>query len=154
MSGEIQLTVVGNLTSDPELRYTQGGVALASFTVANTPKVFDKVSGEWKDGESSFLRCTAWRDLAENVAQSLHKGTRVIVSGRFKQRSYETAEGEKRSAWDLDVDEIGPSLRWATAQVVRAGGASRGVPVDRAERSGPVVDEWPTPGSINDDTPF
>jgi single-strand DNA-binding protein len=120
MAGETIITVVGNLTNDPELRFTQSGHAVASFTVASTPRTLDRNTNEWKDGESLFLRCSLWRQAAENAAESLHKGTRVIVQGRLKQRSFETREGEKRTVIELDVDEIGPSLKNATAKVVKA----------------------------------
>lgn len=120
MAGETVITVVGNLTADPELRFTPSGAAVANFTVASTPRTFDKSSNEWKDGEALFLRCSVWRQAAENVAESLHKGTGVIVQGRLKQRSYETKEGEKRTVYELDVDEVGPSLKFATAKVTRA----------------------------------
>jgi single-strand DNA-binding protein len=120
VAGDTVITVVGNLTADPELRFTPSGAAVANFTVASTPRTFDKNSNEWKDGEALFLRCSVWRQAAENVAESLHKGTSVIVQGRLKQRSYETKEGEKRTVYELDVDEIGPSLRWATAKVTKA----------------------------------
>jgi len=117
MAGETTITVVGNLTADPELRFTQSGAAVASFTVASTPRTFDRQSGEWKDGEALFLRCNVWRQVAENVAESLTRGSRVLVSGRLRQRSFETKEGEKRTVVELEVDEIGPSLRYATAKV-------------------------------------
>jgi single-strand DNA-binding protein len=120
MAGETVITVVGNLTSDPELRFTPNGAAVASFTVASTPRTLDRATNEWKDGEALFLRCSIWRQAAEHVAESLTKGARVIVQGRLKQRSFETREGEKRTVIELDVDEIGPSLRYATAKVVRA----------------------------------
>src|SRR6185295_8766331 len=120
MAGETVITVVGNLTADPELRFTPSGAAVANFTVASTPRTFDRASGEWKDGEALFLRCNIWRQPAENVAESLTRGSRVIVSGRLKQRSFETKEGEKRTVIELEVDEIGPSLRYATAKVNRA----------------------------------
>ena len=138
MAGDTVITVVGNLTADPELRFTPSGAAVANFTVASTPRTFDKNSNEWKDGEALFLRCSVWRQAAENVAESLHKGTAVIVQGRLKQRSYETKEGEKRTVYELDVEEVGPSLKWATAKVTKAsrsggggggdtwGGGSRG----------------------------
>ncbi len=119
------LTIVGNLTDDPELRYTPSGAAVAKFRVASTPRYLDRQSGEWKDGEPLFLACTLWRQPAENVAESLHRGTRVIVTGRLRQRSYETREGDKRTVIELEVDEIGPSLRYATAKVqkmARSGG--------------------------------
>jgi single-strand DNA-binding protein len=117
MAGETVITVVGNLTADPELRFTPSGAAVANFTVASTPRTFDRQSQEWKDGEALFLRCNVWRQAAENVAESLTRGSRVIVSGRLKQRSFETKEGEKRTVVELEVDEIGPSLRYATAKV-------------------------------------
>src|SRR5690606_1121778 len=120
MAGETVITVVGNLVSDPELRYTQSGLAVASFTIASTPRTFDRASNEWKDGEALFLRASIWREAAENVAASLTKGQRVIAQGRLRQRSYETKEGEKRTVIELEVDEIGPSLRYATASVTRA----------------------------------
>ncbi|WP_058235014.1 single-stranded DNA-binding protein [Devriesea agamarum] len=119
MAGETVITVIGNLTADPELRFTQSGVAVASFTVASTPRTFDRQSGEWKDGEALFLRCSIWRDAAENVAESLEKGTRVIVQGRLKQRSYTDREGNNRTSVELDVDEVGPCLRYATAKPVK-----------------------------------
>lgn len=120
MAGETVITVVGNLTADPELRFTNSGVALASFTIASTPRTFDRQSNEWKDGEALFLRCNIWREAAENVAESLTRGSRVIVTGRLKQRSFETREGEKRTVFEVEVDEIGPSLRYATAKVNKA----------------------------------
>jgi single-strand DNA-binding protein len=127
MAGETLITVVGNLTADPELRFTPSGAAVASFTIASTPRTFDRNSNEWKDGEALFLRCSIWRQAAENVAESLTRGSRVIVSGRLKQRSFETREGEKRTVIELDVDEVGPSLRYATAKVNRtARGSSSG----------------------------
>jgi single-strand DNA-binding protein len=120
VAGDTVITVVGNLTADPELRFTPSGAAVANFTVASTPRTFDKNSNEWKDGEALFLRCSVWRQAAENVAESLHRGTAVIVQGRLKQRSYETKEGEKRTVYELDVDEVGPSLKFATAKVTKA----------------------------------
>ena len=126
MTGDTILTVVGNLTADPELRFTASGAAVANFTVASTPRAFDRTSGEWKDGEALFLRCNIWRQPAENVAESLTRGSRVIVSGRLKQRSFDTKEGEKRTVIELEVDEIGPSLRYATAKVNRAAAGSGG----------------------------
>ena len=119
MAGETVITVIGNLTGDPELRFTPAGAAVANFTVASTPRTFDRQANEWKDGETLFMRCSIWREAAENVAESLTKGMRVIVSGRLVQRSYETREGEKRTVVELQVDEIGPSLRYATAKVTR-----------------------------------
>ncbi|MDD7941113.1 single-stranded DNA-binding protein [Actinomycetospora lutea] len=120
MAGDTVITVVGNLTADPELRFTPSGAAVANFTVASTPRTFDRQSGEWKDGEALFLRCNIWRQAAENVAETLTRGARVIVQGRLKQRSFETREGEKRTVIELEVDEIGPSLRYATASVTKA----------------------------------
>ncbi|WP_185734876.1 single-stranded DNA-binding protein [Micromonospora globispora] len=117
MAGDTTITVIGNLTDDPELRFTPSGAAVAKFRVASTPRFMDKASGEWKDGEPLFLACTVWRQAAEHVAESLQRGARVIVSGRLRQRSYETREGEKRTVIELEVDEIGPSLRYATAKV-------------------------------------
>jgi single-strand DNA-binding protein len=119
MAGETIITVVGNLTADPELRFTPSGAAVASFTIASTPRTFDKNSNEWKDGEALFLRCSIWRQAAENVAESLTRGMRVVAQGRLKQRSYETREGEKRTVVEMDVDEVGPSLKYATAKVNR-----------------------------------
>jgi len=119
MAGETVITVVGNLTNDPELRFTPSGSAVANFTVASTPRTFDRQSNEWKDGETLFLRASVWREAAENVAETLTKGTRVLVQGRLKSRSYETKEGEKRTVMELEVDEIGPSLRYASAKVTR-----------------------------------
>lgn len=116
-AGDTTITVIGNLTDDPELRFTPSGAAVAKFRVASTPRFMDKASNEWKDGEPLFLSCTVWRQAAENVAESLQRGARVIVSGRLKQRTYETREGEKRTVIELEVDEIGPSLRYATAKV-------------------------------------
>src|SRR6185503_14610985 len=119
MAGETTITIVGNLTADPELRFTPSGAAVANFTVASTPRAFDRQSNEWKDGETLFMRCSVWRDAAENVAESLNRGTRVIVSGRLKSRSYETKEGEKRTVVEMEVDEVGPSLRYASAKVTK-----------------------------------
>jgi len=129
MAGETTITVVGNLTDDPELRFTPSGAAVAKFRVASTPRTMDRQSGEWKDGEPLFLQCNVWRDAAEHVAESLQRGARVIVQGRLRQRSYETREGEKRTVYELEVDEIGPSLRYATAKVQkmsRSGGGGGG----------------------------
>ena len=119
MAGETTITVVGNLTNDPELRFTPSGSAVANFTIASTPRTFDRQTNEWKDGETLFLRSSVWRDAAENVAESLVKGTRVVAQGRLKSRSYETKEGEKRTVMELEIDEIGPSLRYASAKVTR-----------------------------------
>lgn len=130
MAGETVVTVVGNLTADPELRFTPSGAAVANFTVAATPRTFDRQSGEWKDGEALFMRCNVWRQAAENVAETLTRGMRVMVSGRLKQRSFETREGEKRTVVELEVDEVGPSLKYATAKVAKvsrgAGGGGFG----------------------------
>src|SRR5690349_2778819 len=157
MAGETIITVVDNLTADPELRYTQMGLAVANFTIASTPRTFNKQTNEWEDGEALFLRGSCWREFAEHVAGSLTKGTRVIASGRLKQRSYETKEGEKRTVIELEVDEIGPSLRYATAQVTRAQGRTGGeggarpdpsdawAPTPPAQSGG--GDVWNTPGS-------
>jgi single-strand DNA-binding protein len=120
MAGETVITVVGNLTADPELRYTQNGLAVANFTIASTPRNFDRAANDWKDGEPLFLRASCWREFAEHVSASLTKGSRVVAAGRLKQRSYETDAGEKRTSIELEVEEIGPSLRYATAQVTRA----------------------------------
>lgn len=120
MAGEMQVTVIGNLAGDPELRFTTNGHAVASFTIAQTPRSFDKNSQQYVDDETLWVRATVWRETAESVAESLTKGTRVIAHGRLKARSFETKTGEQRTNWELDVDEIGPSLRWATAQVARA----------------------------------
>ncbi len=129
MAGDTVITVIGNITGDPELRFTPSGAAVANFTVASTPRAFDRQSNEWKDQETLFMRCAVWRDAAENVAESLQRGTRVIVSGRLKSRSYETKEGEKRTVVELEVDEVGPSLRYASAKVTktqRGGGQGSG----------------------------
>jgi len=173
MAGDTVMTVVGNLTADPELRFTASGAAVANFTVASTPRTFDRASGEWKDGEALFLRCNIWRQPAENVAESLVRGSRVIVSGRLKQRSFETKEGEKRTVIELEVDEIGPSLRYATAKVNRAqrsdssggggyggGSGSGGSGGSGGRPSTPVDDPWgsaPPAGSsggYSDEPPF
>jgi single-strand DNA-binding protein len=119
MAGETQITLVGNLTADPELRFTPSGAAVANFTVASTPRQFDRQSNEWKDGETLFMRCSIWREAAENVAESLGKGQRVIVTGRLVSRSYQTKEGENRTVNELQADEVGPSLRYATAKAQR-----------------------------------
>lgn len=129
MAGDTVITVIGNLTADPELRFTPSGAAVANFTVASTPRAFDKASNEWKDQETLFMRCSVWREAAENVAESLTKGTRVIVQGRLKARSYETKEGDRRTSTELEVDEIGPSMKYATAKInrnSRGGGNSYG----------------------------
>src|SRR6187551_3704482 len=162
-AGDVTITVIGNLTNDPELRFTPSGAAVANFTVASTPRMFDRQSNEWKDGETLFMRCSVWRDAAENVAESLGRGTRVIVSGRLKSRSYETKEGEKRTVVEMDVDEIGPSLRSATAKVNKTqrggaggggfgggqggqGGGGWGAPAGGGQ-AGQAEDPWATGGS-------
>lgn len=127
MAGETIITLVGNLTADPELRFTPSGAAVASFTVASTPRNFDRQTNEWKDGDAMFINCSVWRQAAENVAESLQRGMRVIVQGRLKSRSYETREGEKRTVFEIDVDEVGPALKYASAKVTRnSGGSSSG----------------------------
>jgi len=152
MAGETLITVVGNLTADPELRYTQNGLPVANFTIASTPRNFDRQANEWKDGEALFLRASLWREFAENVAQSLHKGMRVIATGALKQRSYQDREGNNRTAIELEIDEIGPSLRYATAQVFRAAGG--GNSSQRAAQSPAQDDSWATAGVPTDETPF
>lgn len=121
MANETIITVVGNLTADPELRYTQNGLAVANFTIASTPRNFDRATNDWKDGDALFLRASVWKDYAEHVCGSLTKGTAVIATGRLKQKSYETKEGEKRTSMELEIDEIGPSLRYVTASIVKTG---------------------------------
>ncbi|NYI05435.1 single-stranded DNA-binding protein [Allostreptomyces psammosilenae] len=131
MAGEPVITIVGNLVDDPELRFTPSGAAVAKFRVASTPRTFDRQSNEWKEGEALFLTCNIWRQAAENVAETLQRGMRVVVQGRLRQRSYETREGEKRTVYELEVDEVGPSLRYATAKVTktnREGGGGFGGP--------------------------
>jgi single-strand DNA-binding protein len=144
MAGETVITLVGNLVDDPELRFTPSGAAVASFRVASTPRSFDRQSGEWKDGETLFLSCSAWRQLGENVAESLQRGARVIVQGRLKQRSYETREGEKRTVYEVDVDEVGPSLRNATAKLTKVARSGAGFS-GGAGSSGAGEDPWSTP---------
>ncbi len=169
MAGDTVITVVGNLTGDPELRFTPSGAAVANFTVASTPRSFDKNTNEWKDGEALFLRCSIWRQAAENVAESLQKGMAVIVQGRLKQRSFDTKEGEKRTVYELDVDEVGPSLKWATAKVNRTqrsgsggggfGGSNSGAP---SGGGAPAGDPWASSapassgggGGWSDEPPF
>ena len=126
MAGETTITLVGNLTADPELRFTPSGAAVANFTVASTPRTFDRQTNEWKDGDAMFINCAVWRQAAENVAESLQKGMRVIVQGRLKSRSYETREGERRTVFEIDVDEIGPALKYATAKISRNAGGGGG----------------------------
>ncbi|HZG91790.1 MAG TPA: single-stranded DNA-binding protein [Pseudonocardia sp.] len=172
MAGETVITVVGNLTADPELRFTQSGAAVANFTVAATPRTFDRQSGEWKDGDALFMRCNVWRQAAENVAETLTRGMRVMVQGRLRQRSFETREGEKRTVVELEVDEVGPSLRYATAKVNKvsrgSGGGGFGGGSGGASGSGggfgggsaPADDPWgsaPPAGSgpaADDEPPF
>jgi len=162
MAGETLITVVGNLTADPELRYTQNGLPVANFTIASTPRSFDRQANEWKDGEALFLRASVWREFAEHVAGSLTKGSRVVATGQLKQRSYQDREGQNRTSIELEIQEIGPSLRYATAQVTRAAASSGG---GQSQQSNPgtwdtrqppaSADEaWSTPGSYGDDTPF
>jgi single-strand DNA-binding protein len=148
MAGETTLTVIGNLTADPELRFTPQGAAVANFTVASTPRTFDKQTQEWRDGDALFLRCSVWREQAENVAESLTKGCRVIVQGRLKQRSFETKEGEKRTVVELDVDEVAPSLRFAQARVQRAARSQQGGGYSSGQGGGwggQDSDPWNTP---------
>ena len=175
MAGDTTITVIGNLTADPELRFTPSGAAVANFTVASTPRTFDRQSNEWKDGDTLFLRCSIWREAAESVAESLTKGTRVIVQGRLVQRSYETREGEKRTVYELQVDEVGPSLRYASAKVTRTqrsggggggfggggGGFSGGAGGGGGFNGGGQAqdDPWATPagggaGGYSDEPPF
>ena len=165
MAGETVITVVGNLVDDPELRFTPSGAAVANFRIASTPRTFDRQTNEWKDGEALFLSCSVWRQAAENVAESLQRGMRVIVQGRLKQRSYETREGEKRTVMELEVDEVGPALAFATAKVTRAsrsggggggggysgGGGGGGYSGGGQQQSRPQQpaagnDPWATPG--------
>ena len=157
-AGDIAVTVVGNLTNDPELRFTPSGAAVASFTVASSSRVQHKTTNEWKDGETVFMRCSVWRQYAENVAESLTKGTRVIVSGRLKQRSYETREGEKRQVMELEVEDVGPALRYATAKVTRTqsqGGGFGGGNGGGGGASAPADDPWASsPGAGFDEPPF
>ena len=153
MSGETTITVIGNLTADPELRFTPSGAPVANFTVASTPRSFDKNRNEWVDGDTLFLRCSVWREAAENVAESLTKGTRVIVVGNLVQRSYETREGEKRTVYELQVQEVAPSLRYATAKVTRTQRQGAG-----QQRGGQAQeDPWANPGgasTYSDEPPF
>lgn len=163
MAGETPITVVGNLTADPELRYTQNGIAVANFTIASTPRTYDRQSGEWKDGEALFMRASVWRDFAEHVSNSLTKGARVVATGRLRQRSFETKEGEKRTTIEMEVEEIGPSLRYATAAITKqsSGGGNRQVAADdqwaAPAAGGQTQDPWATPGvsaPASDDVPF
>ena len=175
MAADTIITIIGNLTADPEMRFTPSGAAVASFTVASTPRTFDRQAGEWKDGETLFMPCSSWRDAAENVAESLTKGTRVIVQGRLVQRSYTTREGEQRTVVEMQVDEIGPSLRYAKAQVTRqprgggqggfgggqggpqgGGFGGQGQSGYNAPAGGAADDPWATGGSTSfgDEPPF
>jgi single-strand DNA-binding protein len=176
-AGDTNITLIGNLVDDPELRFTPSGAAVAKFRVASTPRYLDKQTNEWKDGESLFLTCNVWRQAAENVAESLQRGMRVIVQGRLKQRSYETKEGEKRTVFEVEVDEVGPSLRNATAKITRAqrgggsyaGGGAQGGSQGGTQGGGgnaaggwssPADDPWSTPspgggsGDFSDEPPF
>jgi single-strand DNA-binding protein len=144
MAGETVITVVGNLTDDPELRFTPSGAAVANFRVASTPRTFNRQTNAWEDGDPLFLSCSVWRQAAENVAESLHRGARVVVTGRLKQRSYETRDGEKRTVFELDVDEIGPSLRYATAKVTKTQRSGAGFG-NAQQPSGGGADPWATP---------
>jgi single-strand DNA-binding protein len=163
MSNETVITLIGNLTADPELRFTPSGAAVANFTVASTPRTFDRQSGEWRDGEALFLRCNIWRQAAENVAETLTRGARVIVQGRLKQRSFETREGEKRTVVELEADEIGPSLRYATAAVTKTSrGSGSGGSGSSGDGGQPGGDPWAaapvgasaTGGGYADEPPF
>ena len=166
MAGETVITVIGNLTSDPELRFTPSGAAVANFTIASTPRTLDRQTQEWKDGEALFLRCSVWRQAAENVAESLTRGSRVMAQGRLRQRSYETKEGENRTVIELEVDEIGPSLRYATATVSKAArsgdgpGAGSGGEIGAGDgragtRQGGSDSPWAAPvGDLSEEPPF
>src|SRR5262245_1294848 len=178
MAGDTQITVVGNLVDDPELRFTPSGAAVANFRIASTPRTFDRQTNEWKDGEALFLSCSVWRQAAENVAESLQKGMRVVVQGNLRSRQYETREGEKRTVFEIEVEEVGPSLRYATAKVTRtqrSGGSSYGggqqgggsggpsdndpwaTPAQGSAPAGggaPANDPWATPGVSSDEPPF
>ena len=159
-AGDTTITVIGNMVADPELRFTPSGAAVASFRIASTPRFFDRQTNDWKDGDSLFLTCNVWRQYAENVAESLRKGMRVIVIGRLKQRSYETREGEKRTVYEVDIDDIGPALRYATASIQRT---SRGSSADAGAAPAPSGggDPWGAPagggdawGGAVDEPPF
>ncbi|MDR0285192.1 MAG: single-stranded DNA-binding protein [Propionibacteriaceae bacterium] len=162
MAGETLITIVGNLTGDPELRFTPSGAAVANFTVASTPRTFDRMTNEWKDGDAMFLNCSVWRQVAENVAESLTKGMRVIVQGRLKSRSYETQSGDRRTVFEVEVDEVGPALRYATAKVTRTpsqgggnyqgGSAGWQAAPPPAEPATPAADPWASAQS--DEPPF
>lgn len=153
MAGDTPITVIGNIVSDPELRYTPAGQAVASFRVASTPRTFDRQANEWKDGDPLFLTCNVWRQPAENVAESLQRGMRVIVNGRLRQRSYETKQGEKRSAYEVEVDEVGPSLRYVSASVNKA--ARTGPPAGGNTGGGfGDADPWAAGPGTSDEPPF
>lgn len=167
MAGETVITVIGNLTADPELRFTPSGSAVANFTIASTPRVFDRQTNDWKEGEALFLRASIWKEAAENVAETLTKGMRVIAQGRLRSRSYDTKEGERRTVMELEIDEIGPSLRFASAKVTRtqrsggggAGGFTNSAPQNTTQQGGgwnaPAADPWNTGGGVaNDEPPF
>ena len=163
MSGDTIITLVGNLTADPELRFTPTGAPVANFTVASTPRTFDKTRNEWVDGESMFLNCSVWRQAAENVAESLTKGMRVIIQGRLKSRSFETREGERRTVFEVEVDEVGPSLKYASARVARTGGNGQQRPQEerqtfqgRPTAQQPASDPWATGGQgpLDETPPF
>ena len=146
MAGETVITVVGNLVDDPELRFTPSGAAVANFRIASTPRTFDRQTNEWKDGDALFLTCSVWRQAAENVAESLQKGMRVVVQGRLKSRQYETREGEKRTVIEMEVDEVGPSLKYATAKVTRTQRSGSGGGYGAQQGGGqPANDPWATP---------
>lgn len=156
MANDTTITVVGNLTNDPEMRFTPSGSAVANFTIASTPKQFDKQAGEFKDGETLFLRCSIWREAAENVAESLQKGMRVVVQGRLKSRSYDTKEGQKQTVIELEVEEIGPSLRWASAKVTRTQRGDRNTQQANTsqgwggqQQTAPADDPWGAPSGGN-----
>ena len=155
MADDTIMTIVGYLTADPELRYTQSGSPVANFTIASTPRYFDKQSNEWKDGETLFMRCSIWREAAENTTESLRKGMRVIAQGKLKARTFETKEGEKRTAWELDAEEVGPSLRKATAQVQKTAPKAQHAPQQPPQAAQPQSDPWgaPQPAQGGWDTP-
>jgi single-strand DNA-binding protein len=144
MAGETTITVIGNLVEDPELRFTNSGTAVCKFRIASTPRTFDKASGQWRDGEALFLPCQVWQQAAENVAETLAKGMRVIVVGRLQQRSYETREGEKRTVFEVQVDEVGPALRYATAKVQKVDRSDSGTGGPTRRQQQPAGDPWAT----------
>lgn len=163
MAGELYLTVIGNLTADPELRYTQNGLPVANFTIAQTERVWDRTAGAAKDGESVFMRCSVWREFAEHVASSVKKGNRVIAYGKLKQRSYQDREGNQRTAMELEVEAFGPDLRFATATLTRAAANEHGTdwaavnqPAQAAHRPPATTTghDWGPPGQFGEDTPF